>query len=145
MSSSNVDKIVVAIGIVTLLMLLAGLTNAYKAFGYLAIINMGLYIMLAAATKNAKYGMIAGIIVIFTQATFLTLVFYYWELYYNVFPEFRILGMHPGFFVMFPMWWIVGFAVMSILYIVLFEKVILSVEDIKKFIKKANSFESSDR
>ncbi len=135
MTWSTVDKLVVAIGIVTILMFVTAVINAYKAFGYLAVLNMGLYVALAAA-KNKKYSIMAGAIVFFMQATFLSLVFYYWELYRGVFPQFTILGMHPGFFIMFPVWWIVGFTVMSLLYVLLFERALLSEEDIKKFNEK---------
>lgn len=136
MALNTLDKLVVAIGIVTILMFVTAITNAYKAFGYLAVLNMGLYIALAGSAKNVKYGAIAGIVVFIMQATFLSIVFYYWELYRGVFPQFTILGMHPGFFVMFPVWWITGFAVMSLLYILFFEKALISEEDVKKFNEK---------
>ncbi|MEM2085807.1 MAG: hypothetical protein QXF06_00160 [Archaeoglobaceae archaeon] len=130
------DKLVVSIGIVTILMFVTALANAYKAFGLLAVANMALYITLAASAKNIKYAAIAGVTVFIVQATFLLLVFYYWELYRGVFPGFTILGMHPGFFIMFPVWWITGFAVMTLLYLLLFEKAIISEEDVRKFREK---------
>lgn len=136
MALNTSDKLVVSIGIVTILMFVTAVTNSYKAFGLLAVANMALYITLAASARNIKYAAIAGVTVFIVQATFLSLVFYYWELYRGVFPEFTILGMHPGFFIMFPVWWITGFAVMSILYLLLFERAIISEEDVRKFREK---------
>lgn len=143
MTLNTLDKLVIAIGIVTILMFVTAVMNAYKAFGYLAVLNMGLYIALAGSAKNPKYGYMAGAIVFVMQAIFLSLVFYYWELYKGVFPSFTILGMHPGFFVMFPVWWLTGFAVMSILYLLLFEKALISEEDVRKFKEKIQKLEGS--
>ncbi len=133
---TKIDRILLVQGVITLLLAVTALTNAYKAFGYLALLNLSIWLVLATSTKNVKYGIAVGGATFVVSSICLSLIFYYWELYKGVFPDFTILGMHPGFFVLFPTWWLLLFVLVTLMYPLLFEKAVLSEEDVKKFEEK---------
>jgi FtsH-binding integral membrane protein len=61
------------------------------------------------------------------------LILYYHQLYYNQVPPLTIAGFHPGLFVLWPVLWLLTYFITTCLYVLWFDKVGVSEEDLKKF------------
>ncbi|ADC66579.1 conserved hypothetical protein [Ferroglobus placidus DSM 10642] len=96
-------KILIVNGVVMLAMLLAALANAWQVLGYLVGLSLSLWLVIGAMREN-ELGPSAwlGALLFIFWAVCITLIFKYWAEFRGKFPEFTIAGMHPGFFVLFP-------------------------------------------
>lgn len=135
-------KIIVCIGITALIMLVAALVNAWALFGYLMALNLSLWLALASIRENklgvGKWLALASFII---WSICLTGIFYYWQIYYKKVPDFTILGMHPGFFLLFPVMWLLTFIPVTLSYALLFSRVVLRDEDWNEFLRKVKKEE----
>jgi len=118
-------------------MLVAALVNAWVLFGYLMALNLSLWLLLATIKGNkigaGKWLALASFII---WSACLTGIFYYWQIYYKKIPDFTILGMHPGFFLLFPAMWLLSFVPVTLSYALLFSKAVLSDEEWNEFLRK---------
>lgn len=129
--------IVYAICATSLLMIAVALVNAWLAFGYLMFLNLSLWLLLGAMRQNQiRTAAILAIASFVVWALCFSAIVYYWGSFYGRFPEFTVAGMHPGFFVLFPLMWLLGFVVVTVSYALLFEKIVISEDDWKEFLKK---------
>ncbi|MEM0088282.1 MAG: hypothetical protein QXD49_02555 [Archaeoglobaceae archaeon] len=130
------DSVVFGIGITSLLLVVVALLNYWQIFAYLMALNLSLWLTLGASNSKRKEAIIIGISSFLIWAICLSLIFYYWALFYKKVPEFWILGMHPGFFVLFPVMWLLIFIPTTISYALLFNK--LTKPAFEEFKKKIN-------
>ena len=132
------NSLVLAIGVSLFLMLVTALTNLWKAFAYLMVLNLSLWLMLGVMKGENKLGpaIWLGVISFVIWAGCLSAIFYYWEVFKGVFPSFTIGGMHPGFFILFPVMWLLSFVPVTLSYALLFDKWILSEKDWKEYLRK---------
>ncbi len=136
-------KILILNGVVMLAMLLAALANAWQVLGYLVGLSLSLWLVIGAMREN-ELGPSAwlGALLFIFWAVCITLIFKYWAEFRGKFPEFTIAGMHPGFFVLFPVMWLLLFIPGTLSYALIFDKWILSEERWKEFKKKVEEAKS---
>ena len=136
-------RILILNGVVMLAMLLAALANAWQVLGYLVGLSLSLWLVIGAMREN-ELGPSAwlGALLFIFWAVCITLIFKYWAEFRGKFPEFTIAGMHPGFFVLFPVMWLLLFIPGTLSYALIFDKWILSEERWKEFKKKVEEAKS---
>ncbi|WP_290900860.1 hypothetical protein [Ferroglobus sp.] len=136
-------KILILNGVVMFAMLLAALANAWQVLGYLVGLSLSLWLVIGAMREN-ELGPSAwlGALLFIFWAVCITLIFKYWAEFRGKFPEFTIAGMHPGFFVLFPVMWLLLFIPGTLSYALIFDKWILSEERWKEFKKKVEEAKS---
>lgn len=136
-------KILILNGVVMLAMLLAALANAWQVLGYLVGLSLSLWLVIGAMRENelGPSAWLGALLFIFWAAC-ITLIFKYWAEFRGKFPEFTIAGMHPGFFVLFPVMWLLLFIPGTLSYALIFDKWILSEERWKEFKKKVEEAKS---
>uniref|UniRef100_A0A7V4KBR5 Uncharacterized protein n=2 Tax=cellular organisms TaxID=131567 RepID=A0A7V4KBR5_FERPE len=139
------DKLVLAIGVTLFLMLLAAMTNSWKAFGYLMALNLSLWLVFGAMKGEDKIGpaIWLGFIAFIIWAGCLSVIFYYWGLFKGTLPSFTIGGMHPGFFVLFPLMWLLSFIPVTLCYALLFDKWILPEESWNEYLEHLKKIRES--
>lgn len=132
------DNLILAIGITLFLMLVTALTNLWQVFAYLMAINLSLWLVLGAMKGENEMGpaIWLGVIALVIWICCLSAIFYYWGVFKGEFPSYTIGGMHPGFFVLFPVMWLLSFIPVTLSYALLFDKWILTEESWREYLKK---------
>ncbi len=121
-----------------LLMLATALTNQWMAFGYVMGLHLAVWFVIGLSRNGGlKKGMAIAIPTFVIWTVCFTAIVYFWQLFRGRFPDFTIAGMHPGFFVLFPVMWLLLFVVTTLTYPLVFERWVLSDEDWEKFVKEA--------
>jgi uncharacterized membrane protein len=120
-------------------MLVTALTNSWQAFGYLTGLSLSLWLITGAMREN-KLGPAVwiGVSVFVIWSVCITLIFKYWAEFRGQFPEFTIAGMHPGFFILFPVMWLLIFIPGTLSYALLFDRWIMTEDDWKEFCRKTD-------
>ncbi|MBE8540143.1 hypothetical protein [Geoglobus acetivorans] len=121
-------------GAVMLLILVAAFANSWQLLGYLVGLSLSLWLVIGAMREN-EFGpaLPLGITLFIFWGICITLIFKYWAEFRGKFPEFTIAGMHPGFFVLFPLMWLLLFIPGTLSYALLFDRWILSEETWNEF------------
>lgn len=114
--------IIAGIGVTSLLLLISALLNYWQIFAYLMAINLSLWLILGASNSRRKEAILIGFLSFLIWAICLSLIFYYWALFYKKIPDFWIGGMHPGLFILFPVMWLLIFIPTTLSYALLFNK-----------------------
>jgi hypothetical protein len=126
----------VLLAIATLATLAAFLTNNWWVCGILVGLDIALiYTIVATNPKKRGVGVLVSLLAFVSWSIFWVLTTYYWAMFKGTIPSFMIAGMHPGFFVQFPVAFITYFLISPLLYALLFSK-IFSDEDWNEFHRK---------
>ncbi|MFN3383376.1 MAG: hypothetical protein ACK401_00595 [Archaeoglobaceae archaeon] len=132
------EGLVFGIGITSFLLVIVALLNYWQIFGYLMAVNLSLWLILGASNSRRKEAIIIGVLSLLIWVICLSLIFHYWALFYKKIPDFWIAGMHPGFFVLFPVMWLLIYIATTVSYAILFKKLIEpAFEEFKKKIEEA--------
>ncbi|AIY89233.1 hypothetical protein GACE_0176 [Geoglobus acetivorans] len=117
-----------------LLILVAAFANSWQLLGYLVGFSLSLWLVIGAMREN-EFGpaLPLGITLFVFWTVCITLIFKYWAEFRGKFPDFTIAGMHPGFFVLFPLMWLLLFIPGTLSYALLFDRWILSEETWNEF------------
>ena len=141
-------KVLVFNGAVMFLMLLAAFTNSWQVLGYLTGLSLTLWLVTGIMRESDPGpGVWVGAMLFAFWAICITLIFKYWAEFRGQFPEFTIAGMHPGFFVLFPVMWLLLFIPGTLSYALLFDRWILSDEvwtDFKRKVEDMKRGEGSE-
>ena len=130
-------NILVLNGAVMLVMLLAAFTNSWQILGYLVGLSLTLWLVIGAMRENELGPALwLGILLFAFWSVCITLIFRYWAEFRGQFPEYTIAGMHPGFFVLFPVMWLLLFIPGTLSYALLFDRWILSEDAWNEFKRK---------
>ena len=131
-------KIILAIGVTLFLMLLTALANLWMIFAYLMVLNLSLWLVFGAMKGEDRLGPAKwlGLTSFVIWAACLAAIFHYWSIFKGKIPEFTIAGMHPGFFVLFPVMWLLSFIPVTLSYALLFDKWVMTEEDWKEYLRK---------
>ncbi|MCS7119355.1 MAG: hypothetical protein RMH75_04935 [Archaeoglobaceae archaeon] len=131
------DWLVLGICITSILLITTALVNFWQIFAYLMAINLSLWLILGASNSRKREAIFVGVSALMIWIICISLIFYYWGLFYKRVPDFWIAGMHPGFFVMFPLMWLLIFIPTTLGYALLFNRLNKSaLEEFKKKIGK---------
>ncbi len=131
------ENILVLNGAVMLVMLLAAFTNSWQILGYLVGLSLTLWLVIGAMRENELGPALwLGILLFVFWSVCITLIFRYWAEFRGQFPEYTIAGMHPGFFVLFPVMWLLLFIPGTLSYALLFDRWILSEDAWNEFKRK---------
>lgn len=117
------DWLVLGIGVSSLLLIVAALNNWWQAFAVLIAINLSIWLILGASNAKRKEAVAIGLSALLIWLVCISTIFYYWGLFYKKIPEFWIAGMHPGFFIMFPVMWLLIFIPTTLGYAILFDRI----------------------
>jgi len=138
-------RILILNGTVMLLMLLAAFANAWQILGYLVGLSLTLWLVIGVMRENELGPALwLGAMLFVSWAVCITLIFKYWAEFRGQFPEFTIAGMHPGFFVLFPVMWLLLFIPGTLSYALIFDKWILSEDTWNEFKKKVESVKGGE-
>lgn len=139
------SNILILNGAVMLVMLLAAFTNSWQILGYLVGFSLTLWLVIGAMREN-KLGpaLWLGVLLFVFWSGCITLIFRYWAEFRGQFPEFTIAGMHPGFFVLFPVMWLLLFIPGTLSYALLFDRWILSEDTWNEFKRKVEGGEGGE-
>ncbi|AAB91215.1 MULTISPECIES: hypothetical protein [Archaeoglobus] len=114
-------------------MLFAAFANSWRAFLYLAAVNISLWLFLGLYREDrARFAAVFSLIVLAIMLVGKTLILYYYDVYYGSIPEF-VAGMHPGMFVMVVMFFVLY--IVPVGYALFFDR-ILPEDDWKKFVER---------
>ena len=139
------EKVLAVNGVVMLLMLLTAFTNSWQILGYLVGLSLTLWLVLGVMREN-ELGPASwlGAMLFAFWAVCITLIFRYWAEFRGQFPDFTVAGMHPGFFVLFPVMWLLLFIPGTLSYALLFDRWILSDETWNEFKTKVREIEGGE-
>ncbi|WP_456369104.1 hypothetical protein [Geoglobus sp.] len=138
-------RVLVLNGAVMLLMLISALTNSWQLLGYLVGLSLTLWLVIGAMKEN-EFGpaLWLGVVLFAFWSVCITLIFKYWAQFRGQYPDFTIAGMHPGFFVLFPLMWLLLFIPGTLSYAFLFDRWILSESTWNEFKRKVESAKEGD-
>jgi hypothetical protein len=132
------EKVLYLQAILLFLMLVTALTNMWLVFGYIMALHLSLWFVIGIARNGGvKNALVIAVPTFLIWSVCFSLIVYYWQMFRGTFPEFTIAGMHPGFFILFPVMWLLLFIVTTLSYPFVFEKWIISEKDWEEFLKKA--------
>ena len=132
------ERVLVLNGGVMLLMLLSAFTNQWQLLGYLVGLSLTLWLVTGSMKEN-EFGpaIWLGLMLFVFWSVSIAFIFRYWAEFKGSFPDFTIAGMHPGFFVLFPVMWLLLFIPGTLSYALIFDRWILSEKTWDEFREKA--------